>query len=491
MDTGATPRESTASAASVTLERAEQSLDVEGAVADAERVYARQPYRYRFEQHEEPDWRRLPGFASVTRSDWDNPTWQRRNSVRSVGALAEVFGRFLAPELARSIERDQAERATMPLSVPPQMINTMDEQRLWTDPIRRYMLPAVDDRDVEWPTHPVAQRDSLHEAEMFAVDGLIHRYPTKVLIELTATCPQYCGHCTRMDLVGHDVPQVEKLRLRNNRKTRHDAALEYMRRVPWVRDVVVSGGDIADVPIKYLEAFLSSLFEIENIRSVRLATKALIGVPQYFLEPNVLAAFERIARKAEREDVSLAMHVHINHAQSVTPTVSAASRALQEVGIHHVRNQGVLLRGVNDSFEDLLDLCFALLDKAHIQPYYFYMCDMIPNSEHWRIPLASAQRLQDDLTGYLPGFATPRIVCDVPGVGKRLVHQVAEYDRITGVSSWRKNYVTAIDADSAAAGVDSYYHYYDPVPSLPVEGQAYWRTFGSGNGVERSAHPAP
>src|SRR5437764_14477049 len=108
---------------------------------------------------------------------------------------------------------------------------------------------------------------------MFAVEGLIHRYPTKVLIEMVATCPQYCGHCTRMDLVGLDVPQVEKMRLRNKRADRHAAALQYMRRVPWVRDVVVSGGDVANVPMPYLEKFLTSLFELENIRSVRLATK--------------------------------------------------------------------------------------------------------------------------------------------------------------------------------------------------------------------------
>lgn len=75
-------------------------------------------------------------------------------------------------------------------------------------------------------------------------------------------------------------------------------------------------------------------------------------------------------------------------------------------------------------------------------PYYIYLCDMIPFSEHWRISLAEAQTLQLDIMGYLPGFATPRIVCDVPMVGKRWVHQVAHYDRIRGISYWSKNYRT-------------------------------------------------
>src|SRR6516225_88760 len=82
---------------------------------------------------------------------------------------------------------------------------------------------------------------------------------------------------------------------------------------------------------------------------------------------------------------------------------------------------------------------------APIMPYYFYMCDMIPNSEHWRLAIHEAQQLQHEIMGYLPGFATPRLVCDVPFVGKRWVHQVKEYDRQLGISYWTKNYRTGIE----------------------------------------------
>jgi len=139
-----------------------------------------------------------------------------------------------------------------------------------------------------------------------------------------------------------------------------------------------------------------------------------------------------------------------------------------------VRNQGVLMRGVNDSPEQLLDLCFTLQDNASITPYYFYMCDMVPFSEHWRVALGEAQRLQHAIMGYLPGFATPRIVCDVPFVGKRWVHQQEEYDTERGISSWRKNYRTSIEgADDTALSRD--YVYYDPIDTLPESGQRWWR----------------
>ena len=107
-------------------------------------------------------------------------------------------------------------------------------------------------------------------------------------------------------------------------------------------------------------------------------------------------------------------------------------------------------------------------------PYYFYMCDMIPNSEHWRLTVHEAQQLQHDIMGYLPGFATPRIVCDVPFVGKRWIHQIKGYDREKGISYWTKNYRTGIEADDPEA-LTRTYEYYDPVYALPEAGQAYWR----------------
>jgi lysine 2,3-aminomutase len=144
-------------------------------------------------------------------------------------------------------------------------------------------------------------------------------------------------------------------------------------------------------------------------------------------------------------------------------------------GVRDVRNQGVLMRGVNDSAEQLLDLCFALSDDASITPYYFYMCDMIPFSEHWRVSLKHAQELQHAIMGWLPGFATPRIVCDVPFVGKRWVHQPESYDTERGMSYWRKNYRTSIEGgDEAALSRD--YVYYDPIDTLPASGQTWWRS---------------
>jgi lysine 2,3-aminomutase len=436
---------------------------------------AEQPFEYPLRRpFEEPDWRRFPGWRHVTRAQWETALWQRQNTVKSLAELKRVLGELLPDDLAEDLARDARERATMSMLIPPQMVNTMNERDLWNDPVRQYMLPAFHDRHPEWPSHPHARRDSLHEAEMWTVEGLTHRYPTKVLVEMLATCPQYCGHCTRMDLVGNDVPQVAKRRFRVPEKQRRRLILEYLRETPSVRDVVVSGGDVANLPMEALESFVSALMEIPSIRDVRLAAKGLVGIPQHFLQDGVRAGLERLARQAREREVSLALHTHANHASQVTPLVAKAARQLLDVGFRAVRNQGVLLRGVNATSNDLLELSFTLLDRAGIVPYYFYMCDMIPNAEHWRVAVHEAQRLQHDLMGYLPGFATPRLVCDVPLVGKLGVHQLDAYDREKGISYWTKNYRTGIEADDPQA-LTRRYEYFDPVHTLPESGQRWWR----------------
>ncbi|HET9894837.1 MAG TPA: lysine 2,3-aminomutase [Streptosporangiaceae bacterium] len=443
-----------------------------------------QPYVYRRSGLAEPDWRRLPGWAAVTTGEWESAQWQRAHCVKNIRQLRAVLGGGVDDALYADLERDQAERATMSMLIPPQMINTMVPalspadpgftEALYADPVRRYMIPVFSDRRSDWPSHPYSSRDSLHEAEMWAVEGLTQRYPTKVLAEVLPTCPQYCGHCTRMDLVGNPTPVVDKLKFGMQRDDRLGAMLSYLRSSPGVRDVVVSGGDVANLPWNRLEAFVSALLDIESIRDIRLATKALMGLPQYWLSDEVRAGMDRLAAAARQRDVSIAIHTHVNAAQSLTPLVAKASKAMLETGIRDVRNQGVLLRGVNNTPAALLDLCFALLDEAKIMPYYFYMCDMIPNAEHWRLGLGEAQQLQLQIMGYLPGFATPRLLCDVPYVGKRWVHQVSRYDTERGISYWTKNYRTAVDADDELA-LDRQFEYYDPIYLLPLGGQDWWR----------------
>ncbi len=464
-------------------------MSIETSIATLVEGQTGQPYPYRRVELVEPDWTRFPGWRGVTSQEWGSAQWQRAHCVKNLRQLRELLGDLVDECFYTDLERDQAERATMSMLVTPQMLNTMAStavdssavpggpgsltEAFYADPVRHYMIPVLSDRRTDWTSHPRSSRDSLHEHDMWAAEGLTHRYPTKVLAELLPTCPQYCGHCTRMDLVGNSTPSVDKLKFLGKPVDRHAEMLAYLRQHPEVRDVVVSGGDVANMPWARLEDFLTRLLEIENVRDIRLATKALMGLPQHWLQDEVRAGMERVCTLARRRGVAIAIHTHVNHAQSVTPLVASAAGAMFEAGVRDVRNQGVLLDGVNADPHALLDLCFRLLDGAQIMPYYFYLCDMIPAAEHWRVSVADAQRLQHHIMGYLPGFATPRIVCDVPFVGKRWVHQLSSYDRVRGISYWTKNYRTSIEASDPDA-LTRTYEYYDPIHTLPPQGQAWW-----------------
>jgi lysine 2,3-aminomutase len=425
----------------------------------------------------EPDWRRLPGFREVKPEAWTDARWQRRNSVSSVDGLKRVLGSYLPDDLAAEIATDQEQLATMGLRIPPHVLNTMDEEDLWADPVRRYMAPARRDRHPRWPNHPRARRDSLLEVDSWTVEGLAHRYPRKVMLELTTTCPQYCGHCTRMDLVGPSTSLFSKRNFEVRRDPRYEQMLAYLRAHDEIHDVVVSGGDVANVPIARLEAFVLELLAIPHVRSVRLASKSLVTLPQHYLDPPVVSGLANLALAARQQGVDLALHTHANHANQITELVARATAQLLDLGFREVRNQGVLMRGVNATPAALLRLCERLLDEARIMPYYFYVCDMIPNGEHWRTSIAEAQSLQQSLMGRLPGFAIPRVICDVPAVGKRWVDQPSSYDRERGISRWRRDPGTHREAPPGGNAED--FPYFDPIDTLPPSGREWWEKVGS------------
>ena len=127
------------------------------------------------------------------------------------------------------------------------------------------MIPVASDRRTDWPSHPYATRDSLHEHDMWVAEGLTHRYPTKVLAELLSTCPQYCGHCTRMDLVGNSTPAVDKLKLTLKPVDRYDAHIAYLQ-AP-TPACATSSSPAATWPTcrgSNLESYLMRLLDIET-----------------------------------------------------------------------------------------------------------------------------------------------------------------------------------------------------------------------------------
>lgn len=437
-----------------------------------------QPYEYRRAPLVEPDWTRFPGWRHVTREQWESAQWQRVNCVKNIKQLRAVLGDLVDDTFYDDLAADQATHATMSMLVPPQMLNTMvpfapvTTDAFYADPVRRYMIPVASDRRTDWPSHPYATRDSLHEHDMWVAEGLTHRYPTKVLAELLSTCPQYCGHCTRMDLVGNSTPTVDKLKLTLKPVDRYDAHITYLKAHP--------GSATSSSPAETSPTCPGRTSRATSCGCSRSRPSATSGSPPRRswacrstgssptssrasnaspARPPAAASTSRSTRTSTTPSRSPRWSPAPPRPRSTSASATSATRASS--------------CAASTPSKDLLDLCFALQGEAGILPYYFYMCDMIPNAEHWRVPVWHAQQLQHDIMGYLPGYATPRIVCDVPFVGKRWVHMLTEYDRERGISYWTKNYRTSIESADLEA-LNKRYAYYDPIDTLPESGQAWW-----------------
>ncbi|PVZ13897.1 MULTISPECIES: KamA family radical SAM protein [unclassified Pseudomonas] len=395
-------------------------------------------------------WQRLRQYRDVERSAFLCERWQLRNSLRSAERLYD----FIRMEASQALADDfAASLAHNPMQVrlTPYVLALIDWQNAASDPLRRQFIPLASEYV---PDHPALALDSLSEHRDSPVPGVVHRYPGKALLLATRSCPVYCRFCTRSYLVGGDTAAVTKAH-EVATPNRWQQALTYIRDTPAIEDVVVSGGDAYNLPARHLWPLLEALLNIKHVRRVRVASKALAVLPCALLDEcgwsSALIAAQQLAREQRKQ---FSLQTHFNHAREITWITRLAADALFDRGIR-VRNQTVLLRGVNDEPQGLGALLEALV-AINVEPYYVYLHDLVPGSETLRTPLSTAIRLEEALRGRTSGYEFPRFVVDLPGGGgKRHVCSFRHYDPGLGVSLFR---APAIDPERR------YYHF-DPLPA--------------------------
>lgn len=196
------------------------------------------------------------------------------------------------------------------------------------------------------------------------------------------------------------------------------------------------------------------LLSIPNVKRIRFATKGLAICPMRILDNSDgwTESFLDLSNRGRRVGKQVAMHTHFNHPNEITWITELAARHLFAHGVT-VRNQTVLLRGVNDKLETMSTLIRRLAD-LNIQPYYVYQSDMVHGVEDLRTPLSTILDLEKNLRGTIAGFMTPSFVVDLPGGGgKRLANSFEAYDKEGGMSTWK----------SPGVAGDNVFQYFDPV----------------------------
>ena len=334
--------------------------------------------------------RRAPTFTEIPAEKWNDWRWQLSHRLNTVEDFDKVIN------LTDSEKKALVTLGLFRVDITPYFVSLIDPDDP-NDPIRKQVIPT----DAEIVPFTGMMEDSLAEDVHSPVRGLVHRYPDRVLMLVTTQCASYCRYCTRARLVGD--PTVTFSR------DEFEKQIDYLKRTPQVRDVLISGGDPLVLAPKILEELLSRIRQIPHIEVIRIGTRVPIFMPM-----RINAELTDMLQKFH----PLWMNIHINHPSEISQELAEACDRLSRAGIP-LGNQSVLLAGINDCPHIQRQLVHDLL-RIRVRPYYLYQCDLVEGAGHFRTPVAKGIEIIEALRGHTSGFAIPTYVVDAPGGGGKI-----------------------------------------------------------------------
>ncbi len=334
--------------------------------------------------------KRAPFYQNIPDEKWNDWRWQMSNRLNSVEDFSKVI------RLTASEEKALSTPGLFRTDVTPYYVSLINPDDP-NDPVRRQVIPTAG--EVEEFTGMM--EDSLAEDQHSPVPGLVHRYPDRVLMLVTTQCASYCRYCTRARIVGDPAQAFSR--------AEYDAQIDYLKRTPQVRDVLLSGGDPLTLAPKILEELLTRLREIPHIEILRIGSRVPVFMPMRVTEEltDMLQKFH-----------PLYLNIHVNHPNEITRELAEATDKLSRAGIP-LGNQSVLLAGINDCVHIQRDLVQKLV-RMRVRPYYLYQCDLVEGAGHFRTPVAKGIEIIEGLRGHTSGFAVPTFVVDAPGGGGKI-----------------------------------------------------------------------
>jgi lysine 2,3-aminomutase len=334
--------------------------------------------------------KRAPLYADVPDEKWFNWRWQLSNRINTVEEFEKVI------HLTESERKALSATHLFRVDITPYFISLIDPDDP-DDPIRKQVVPT----DAELMPFTAMMEDSLAEDRHSPVPGLVHRYPDRVLMLVTTQCASYCRYCTRSRIVGDPSATFSRAEF--------EMQLEYLKRTPQVRDVLLSGGDPLVLAPKILEEILSRLREIPHIEIVRIGSRVPVFLPMRITDElcDMLQKYH-----------PLWMNIHVNHPNEISAELEQACDRLTHAGIP-LGNQAVLLAGVNDNVHIQRDLVQKLV-RIRVRPYYLYQCDLVAGAGHFRTPVAKGLEIMEGLRGHTSGYAVHQYIIDAPGGGGKI-----------------------------------------------------------------------
>jgi lysine 2,3-aminomutase len=334
--------------------------------------------------------RRAPVYRDVPDEKWNDWRWQLSNRLNSAADFEKVL--TLTPSERKALNATGLFR----VDITPYFASLIDPDDP-NDPVRRQVVPRAE----EIVPFTGMMEDSLAEDRHSPVPGLVHRYPDRVLMLVTTQCASYCRYCTRSRIVGDPSATFSRADF--------EAQIDYLKRTPQVRDVLLSGGDPFVLAPKLLDELLGRLRGIEHIEIIRIGSRVPVFMPQRITPEfcDTLAKYH-----------PLWVNIHVNHPNEITQELADACDRLSRAGIP-LGNQSVLLAGVNDCVHIQRKLVRALM-RMRVRPYYLYQCDLVGGAGHFRTPVGKGIEIIEGLRGHTSGYSVPTYVVDAPGGGGKI-----------------------------------------------------------------------
>jgi len=334
--------------------------------------------------------KRAPVYVDVPDEKWNDWRWQLSHRLNSVEDFEKVL------QLTESEMKALNTQGLFRVDITPYFASLIDPNDP-DDPIRRQVIPRAE----EIVPFTGMMEDSLAEDQHSPVPGLVHRYPDRVLMLVTTQCASYCRYCTRSRIVGDPSATFSRAEF--------DMQIEYLKRTPQVRDVLLSGGDPLTLAPKLLDELLGRLREIPHIEIIRIGSRVPVFMPQRVTQElcDTLQKYH-----------PLWMNIHVNHPNEISQELADACDRLTRAGIP-LGNQSVLLAGVNDCVHIQRKLVQDLV-RIRVRPYYLYQCDLVDGAGHFRTPVGKGVEIIEGLRGHTSGYSVPMYVVDAPGGGGKI-----------------------------------------------------------------------
>ncbi|SEA19737.1 lysine 2,3-aminomutase [Proteiniphilum acetatigenes] len=327
-------------------------------------------------------------------SNWKDWKWQLKHSIKTLDQFEYITGICFEKK-----EREQLQKTfdKFPLSITPYYLSLIHKDNYRNDPVFKQAFGGSE----ELNTLSSEYADPLSEDKDSPVEGITHRYPDRVLFQVSNVCSMYCRHCTRKRKVG----DIDFIPSRKQLTT----GIEYIRNTPQVRDVLLSGGDPFMLSDSMIDWLLSEISRIPHVEVIRIGTRMPVVLP-YRITDNLISVLKKYH--------PLWINTHFNHPNEITSSSKEALAKLADGGFP-LGNQSVLLADVNDCPRIIKSLVHKLVQNR-VRPYYLYQCDLSEGLSHFRTPVGKGIEIMESLVGHTSGFARPVYVIDAPGGGGKI-----------------------------------------------------------------------